>query len=160
MNSGPEHAPLTARYGKSALTGHMLLSVLPRQICTPCRKGSVFDCFIVMYTRDGASLLSIMMSVSDRWVSGSYSAWAGTVNSLHRRKPKKATQHAAHSVLLRSCGLLRSVVFILVMTSRVIGASLSDPQFSDAVGKFCAYVHPAWSIYHKYYGVPISIACP
>ena len=46
----------------------------------------------------------------------------------------------------------------------MIGASLSKLQFSDAVGKFSAYVRtyirPAWSIYRKCYGVPISTACP
>ena len=44
------------------------------------------------------------------------------------------------------------------------GASLSEPQFSDTVGKFCVYVRmyvrPAWSIYGKCYGVHISTACP
>ena len=61
---GAEFAPLMVRYGRIALTGHMSLSVFPRHSWTPWRKGSVLDCFMVIWTMDGVLLLLSAISIS------------------------------------------------------------------------------------------------
>ena len=67
----------------------------------PCRKGSVFVCLIRRDTRSGSSLLSTVTSLTARCWPGSNSPDSPTVSSPDLRKPKKATQHAAHSITWR-----------------------------------------------------------
>ena len=68
-------------------------------MCTPLLKGSVLDCLMATCSKWGLSLLSTAMSFIDRWSIGSYDAALGVVNSLTRRKLKKARQHAAHNIM-------------------------------------------------------------
>ena len=129
INKGPSRAPLMAKYGKSALIGisYALICLSKANLHTLPKRISL---------RYGDSVLSTAMSARDKCVSGSMSACAGTVNSPHRRKPKKATQQAAHNmILLWLCGLRRSAALILVMTSRVTG-SLTREVFCLAVSFF------------------------
>ena len=92
--------PRNTRYGSIALTGHTACSVTPRKRLIPCRKVSVFDCLMVTRTTDDSTFLSMAISLTVRWTSGSNSCSDGIVNSEHQRKPKKAVQQAAHIIML------------------------------------------------------------
>ena len=58
MNKGPSFEPLTAKYGRSAVTGHTDSLVLLNIKVTPFLKGSVLDCLILMEISCGSCQLS------------------------------------------------------------------------------------------------------
>ena len=58
------------------------------------------DCLILIATREIVLDGVADTSAKDRWMAGSYDASEGTVNSAHLKKPKKATETAAHSIRL------------------------------------------------------------
>ena len=60
------------------------------------RKGSVLDAFMQRLTAAGVKVRSVWQSVD----AGSQVCEDGEQNSLALRKPQKATQNAAHNVLL------------------------------------------------------------
>ena len=108
-----------------ALIGQISFPVFPRQRLQPCLKGSVLDCLILTWILLGDSRLSREMSWRDRWTAGEYSSCDGTVNSLHLRKPKKASEQAAHiMMLLWSVGFLISVHLSLSIISTVMGSQV------------------------------------
>ena len=96
LNNGPGLVLQKVSYFMMALTGQMAVSVFPKNTCVHLLKGSVFDCFVVIWIKDGEDLLSIAKSLKDKWVVGSYFDNPGDVNSLHQKNPKNATQQAAH----------------------------------------------------------------
>lgn len=72
-----------------ALTGHTFVFVLNNWIFTPFLKGSVFDCFKFKTTEFSKHITSCVNRQSLTLIS------LNTVNSPHRRNPKKAALHAA-----------------------------------------------------------------
>ncbi len=83
-----------------AAIGHKVVAVRPMNKFTPRRKGSVFDCLIVMHITDGDFELSTDTSLTPRSTEASYPASLGAVISPVRRKAKKPRQHAAHSIFV------------------------------------------------------------
>ena len=100
MKSGPGCLLLFSRYERIAFIGQTELSVAPMYTLTPCLNGPVLDCFRNSCNRPWFFLLSTAMSLSDKWQDGSYEPSVGIVNSPTLRKPKRARQHIAQSVVL------------------------------------------------------------
>lgn len=78
-------------------------SVLPRYTSTPCRKGSVLLCLILIRATVGSVWLSTARSDRLRCTCGSYASLDGTVNSPARRNPKNPTHAAAQSIQPSGC---------------------------------------------------------
>ena len=99
VKSGPGCFPLSAKYGSNALIGQICEPVIFKHNLTPLRNRSVLDCLMVSHTTVGVCLLFTVISPRERWTELSYPFWLGKVISPTRRKPKKAIQHAAHSMI-------------------------------------------------------------
>ena len=80
--------------GAIARTGQIWWPVQPSDRVTARLKGSVLDCFIVIWTLRGDCRLSSEMSDRVKWILWSNCPGDGTVNSLDRRNPEKKG-HAA-----------------------------------------------------------------
>lgn len=91
---------------------------------TPLPNWSVLDAFILTAMTVGFSWLSTEMSPEERCLVVSCECCVEIVNSLQRRKPKKARRHAAHSIFLLNsvCGSLSSPDLICSRMAGVIGS--------------------------------------
>ena len=96
----------------------------------------------MIWSTVGLTLLFKATSFTERWIDVSQLLWDGTVNSPHRRNPKKAMQHAAHSMIW-SCffGSLKSSAFIFSKMSCVMGSLLLDGLFFA-----CSFLMPRSTI--------------
>ena len=97
IKSGPGTQLRTAKLDKTAETGQSKCPVQPRDSVIPLPKGSVLLCLRCTRKKRGLTLESTAISPSNS-TAGVIGEVDGHVNSPQRRKPKKARQHAAHSI--------------------------------------------------------------
>ena len=98
VNSGPVLVGCFCIYFLRALTGQSFVPLAAKRRVMPCRKGSVLEPLMLMFTKSPSNEISSKSRVTE----GSYLVLWEEVYSDTLRNPKKAVRRAAHSMSLSS----------------------------------------------------------